>query len=76
MRFIQRKTCMAFLVLGLKLATINYYSICVIVLYKYKVTFVLAHHWTTMFVKDIYMIIFCLMEAIEMFFSIFFFLEM
>ncbi len=38
MRFIQRKTCMAFLVLGLKVATIIYYSICVIVLYNYKVT--------------------------------------
>jgi hypothetical protein len=38
MRFIQRKTCMAFLVLGLKVATINYYSICVIVLCNYKIT--------------------------------------
>jgi len=38
MRFIQRKTCMAFLVLGLKVATINSYSICIIVLYNYKVT--------------------------------------
>ncbi len=41
MRFIQRKTCVAFLVLGLKVATINYYSIRVIVLYNYKVTLLL-----------------------------------
>jgi len=43
---------------------------CFIQLQSYTV---LVHHSTTMFVKDIYMIIFCLMEALEMFFQFYFF---
>jgi hypothetical protein len=34
---------------------------------------VLVHHSTTMFVQDIYMTIFCLMEALEIFLNFMFF---